>query len=510
MPRNCTEIIETMNSMEGVLNTPVDPIAYTWLAFAHILTVIIPACTTVAVAYNLIARLTDHPSKVIFKWICVLSLVSPCTYATLMDLSLILDKPIIGRCEENWEGAIYWLVHSTFQTTLLWIFALNPVMIYITTWRRTTHFSKKKLNCILLGILILAFLESCLWVFLTEFHVEKSCRVRGSFCVVLFKSPPEVVVALEDLRILVAVTPALVSVPLFVSLYYCKVRESVRFNPALFNSILNVSIALITGAFLWNVPTMLFHLSTYHGYQRTFVSLVTTYTIQLNFVLYPLLIILLHKDLRKKVVEMFWRMLRREGVHPTSDPSEVPMQAFQRRTRRARARRPRNRQRPQPQPQPCRQLQLQEPHPQGDQQPHPYGDQQPHPQEDQQPRPQEDQQPYRQEDQQPRPQGDQQPHPQGDQQPRQQGDQQPLPQEDQQPRPQGDQQPHPQEDQQPLSQGDQQPRPQEDMLPHPQENMPHPQEEPPQGDLPQGDLQPHPQGNLPLKDPKNIDNREGK
>lgn len=326
MAPNCSELLNDTGSM-SIFSTPTDPKVYIWLAAAHILVIILPASIAVAVAYHLVSRLSEHPSKLIFKWICLMCIVCPCSYAALMDASLIFDSSFLGDCEERWEGAIYWLAHSSLETSLLWIFALNPAVFYISIKRQTTRYSRWKVNAVLFGIMILATMESSLWVFLTESYVTTRCRVRGSFCLVLFEGvPPTAIMVMEYLRILIGVVPALVSVPLFVGLYVHKIKNSVRhFNPALSKSILNVCIALIVGAFLWNLPTMLIHFATYHGSQRTFVSLVTTYTLQLNFVLYPVLIIVLHKDLRESIITRFRRLFRFRctGVHPTDDLSEL-------------------------------------------------------------------------------------------------------------------------------------------------------------------------------------------
>ena len=369
MAPNCSELLN--DSSMSIFSTPTDPKAYIWLAVAHLLAIIIPACITVTVAYNLVSRLSGHPSKLIFKWICLLCLICPCTYAALMDASFIFDIPLLGNCEKRWQGAIYWLAHSSLETSLLWIFALNPAVFYISIIRKTTNYSAKKVNAILFGIVMLAFMESSLWVFLTESYVTTRCKVRGSFCLVVFEgAPPTAIIFLEYLRILIGVVPALVSVPLFVGLYVRKVKNSVRhFNPALSKSILNVCVALIVGAFLWNLPTMLLHFATYHGSQRTFVSLVTTYTLQLNYVLHPVLIITLHKDLRKSISKRFRRMfrIRCTGVHPTNDPGE-PYLPFQPGS--AGQHPPGN-----PQPHPPGNPQ---PHPPGNPQPHPPGNPQPH------------------------------------------------------------------------------------------------------------------------------------
>lgn len=299
---NCTEYLN-MTAMDiGILSTPTNHAVYITLAMLHILFSIFPATVLALLANGLITQLTPHPSKVVLHWICVFCIVGPGTYALAMDISLFVDIPALGRCDREWEGAIYWLAHSQFETSLLWIFALNAVVMYISVRRKTTHFNKKLVHLVTAVIVLVAFLQSIIWVMITEKYVVHRCKIRGSFCIAIFGGDPLVIVLLEWARILIAVTPVLVCVPLSLALYWRKVKKSIsKINKNLAHSLTHLSIALLAGTFLCNLPTMLTHFATYRGQQRTFVSLATTYALQLNYILYPLLILILHRDLREAI-----------------------------------------------------------------------------------------------------------------------------------------------------------------------------------------------------------------
>lgn len=328
---NCTAFLNATNY--SIFNTPTHMGIYIGLAIMHISFSIFPALLLATVAYNLISRLTSHPSKVVFHWICMFCIIGPCTYPLLMDISLFLDVPALGRCERRWEGAIYWLTHSQFETSLLWMFAFNAIMMYVSIRRETPQFNKKLVHFVIACIVVVAFLESTLWVMLTEKYVVARCKIRGSFCVAIFGGDPLTIVLLEWSRILIGVTPALVCVPVCLTLYWCKVKNNVINNQNLAHSLINLTIALLAGTFLCNLPTMLVHFATYRGSERTFISLATTYALQLNYLLYPLLILILHRDLRAGITSFCgkfcqWFLFRKitqvaDSIEMQSNPNAI-------------------------------------------------------------------------------------------------------------------------------------------------------------------------------------------
>lgn len=298
---NCSELLNQQKST--IYHTPTQPGVYVGLAVFHLGLVVFPSLLATIMAGHLVSKMTDSPTKIVQKWICILCVINPATYAIVMDFGLVFDYPMIGQCENKWKEAIYWLVHSLLETTLLWFFAFNAVVFYTSIHQRVLQQGLYKIYAILGGIAIAAFLHSLLWVLLVENFSTMQCRIRGSFCVTFFQAPhPAIIAILQYTRILISTLPVLVLVPVSVFLYWRKVKKIVKFNKSLAHSVANISTALLVGAFLWNIPTLLIHLATYHGAQRTLLNLIITYIFQFNYLLYPLVIISMHKNLRRKPI----------------------------------------------------------------------------------------------------------------------------------------------------------------------------------------------------------------
>ena len=308
---SCDALINDAN-MPAVLQTPTNKAAYIVLSILHIVGIQVPAFLISVMTLYLLSKLTYHPCKVILRWMCVFSAVSPSSYAFLMDLSLIFDQPIIGHCERKWEGAIYWLLHSQIETSLLWIFTFNVIIFYASIHYNTLHFSIAKINGIIIGIISAASLESMLWVFLTEYYGAINCKIRGSFCVTIFSGNPAVLMTLEYVRTLLAVVPIVIVVPLCMYLYWRNARNG---TVELKKPLVQLIVALSVGTFLWNAPTVILHFATYYGERRTFISFFTTYMLQLNHCLYPIIIATLHRDMRENLTKIltcncFWSQRR--------------------------------------------------------------------------------------------------------------------------------------------------------------------------------------------------------
>lgn len=301
---SCSEFLNASAAKATILGTPTNPEPYVGLAVAHLLLILVPTLLVSILSLYLVSTINRHPSKVAFYWLSSVCIIGVCSYSLLMDLSLLVDAPLMGSCQLRWVGAIYWLVHSALQTSLLWIYAFSAVLFCLSIFRNATSFDARKVNAALAGIVTFALLESCLWVFLTEDYVERRCQVRGSFCLVVFREGArKAVLALEYLRVIVAAVPVYVGVPVSVGLYWKEVKRSVvELNRTMSRSLTNISVSLLVGTFLWTVPTMLVHLVTYRGLERPYASLLTTYMLQLDYLFFPAIIITLHKEMRLRVV----------------------------------------------------------------------------------------------------------------------------------------------------------------------------------------------------------------
>lgn len=69
-----------------------------------------------------------------------------------------------------------------------------------------------------------------------------------------------------------------------------------KFDMAAVKSILYLFLVLSGGSMLWNIPTLIMHFGSFDGSQRGLIEMISTYTLQLNFVFFPLLVLVLHRE----------------------------------------------------------------------------------------------------------------------------------------------------------------------------------------------------------------------
>lgn len=278
---------------------------YIALAVCHMVVVLVPAVLLSSLAiYFLVRRsLSKHPTNVVFCWICAVCIAGPCTYGILMDLSLILDRPLLARCENPWESLVLWLSYACAVGTYDALLTFAAITFYVSLHFNIRQFSQCRLNIALACVVAFAVLSACFWLILAESQAVSRCKIRGSFCIVAFGGKQPVSVTLEIVRIAIAILPLLISVVISLGLFYRKVRSSVlNFDRAMLLSFLRLFCVLAFGSFLWNLPTLLFHFASFDGTQRSFIEMLSTYTLQLNFVAFPLLTLSMHREVREAVL----------------------------------------------------------------------------------------------------------------------------------------------------------------------------------------------------------------
>lgn len=280
---------------------PRDPFVYITLAVCHMIAILIPAVVFSSLAIYFLVRktLSKHPTNLIFLWICVICILAPCSYGLLMDLSLIFDLPLLGHCETRWEGIVIWLCYTSANTTYNMLLAFSAISFYVSLHRNIRHFSLLKLNFLLALVVVVSFIVASFWRVLAENQTTGSCKIRGSFCITYFGGRRQVAIALEVIRLACTLAPLDLSVVISLILYYKKVRSSVvNFDRAILGSILRLFVVLAGGSFVWNSPTVVVHFGSFDGTQRSFIEMLSTFTLQLNFVLFPLLTLFMHKEVR--------------------------------------------------------------------------------------------------------------------------------------------------------------------------------------------------------------------
>lgn len=307
---------------------PRDAGVYIALAVCHMAFILVPSVILSSLAIYILVRrsLSRHPTNVVFCWICVVCIICPCTYGILMDLSLILDRPLLARCENRWEGLVLWLSYGCAIGTYDALLTFAAITFYVTLHFNIRRFSQCKLNTALACVVAFAVLSASFWLVLAESQSVGGCKIRGSFCVTTFGGKMPVSITLEAVRIAIAILPLIISVVISLVLFYRKVRSSVlNFDHAMLLSFMRLFSVLAFGSFLWNLPTLLIHFASFNGTQRNFIEMLSTYTLQLNFVIFPLLTLSMHKEVREAVMVAAcllcpWRRRRRNGEEPGLTP----------------------------------------------------------------------------------------------------------------------------------------------------------------------------------------------
>ena len=247
-----------------------------------------------------------------FYWICIASIIGACTYGLLMDLSLLSDQPILGDCLEQWQGAIFWYSHHILISFLNSSIALQSLLVYLTV-SSSIKAQRWKLNMAYTALLLTLTIVMIALAFGIETRSAARCHIRGSFCLIIFADQTGVT-TLGAVRVVVGFPiPALVVLSTFI-LSVVKLKGS-SINKKLIQSAMRLVSTMLVGTFLITAPaTILFFRNTSHrGFHRDFIELVSTYCIQLNYVLYPVLILTLHKQVRERPKTWLHSLLRKRA-----------------------------------------------------------------------------------------------------------------------------------------------------------------------------------------------------
>ena len=308
-PYSCD--LETFHSefFNTFIGTPSSPSVYISLAVLHFLLIVLPSIFFNSSAIVLLYKTNKdkQPSVIVFYWICTVCIAGPCSYGLLMDLSLLFDQSVIGDCLIQWQGAIYWYSHSFFNSMLFWLLGILSIVLYLTIGG--SKISAIKMNIAFCCILSLFIFETLTFIIGVETQSKKFCHVRGSFCLA-FYTDSRVVVFVGFVRVLIGLAIPATTVIIMVILSWIKVKRStLAIDKLLLQSLARLTTVMITAAFLVASPTAILYFGSYHGFHQGFMELISTYMAQINFVLYPILILIMHKRanhmLKKKLCSLF-------------------------------------------------------------------------------------------------------------------------------------------------------------------------------------------------------------
>ena len=306
------------------IKVPTEPSTYVLLATLHLLLIVFPSLLFNSLAIVLLNKTNKdkHPSVDVFYWICTVCILGPCSYGLLMDLSLLFDHPILGQCLTHWQGAIYWYGHSFFNTLLYWLLSILSIILCLTI--SGLKIQRWKLNIFLCCALIFFIIETFAFIIGIETQSSKFCHVRGSFCVIFYTKPREILFA-DFARVLIAVPIPTTIVFIMVISTYIKVKTVTADKPII-RSLVRLIITMITGAFLITSPTAVLYFGSYNDFHRGITELVSTYFIQINYVLYPILILTLHKKSREKIKQRLFQTFSKVSLEVGSQDLPSPVE----------------------------------------------------------------------------------------------------------------------------------------------------------------------------------------
>ncbi len=170
-------------------------------------------------------------------------------------------------------------------------------------------------------ILTLFIFETLAFIIGIETQSKKFCHVRGSFCLT-FYTDSGVVVFVGFVRVSIGFAIPATTVVIMVILSFIKVKRStMTIDKALFRSLARLITVMITAAFLITSPVLFLYFGSFHGFHKGFIELISTYVLQINYVLDPILILIMHKRpqqmLKKKVCSLFKKRNQRRIISAT-------------------------------------------------------------------------------------------------------------------------------------------------------------------------------------------------
>ncbi len=300
------------NFFTTFISTPSSPSVYISLAMLHLLFIVLPSIFFNSLAIVLLYKTNKdkQPSVVVFYWICTVCIAGPCSYGLLMDLSLLFDQSVIGDCLIQWQGAIYWYSHSFFNSFLYWLLGILSIVLYLAICG--IKLPIQKMNIILCCVLTFFIFETLAFIIGIETQSKIFCHVRGSFCLA-FYTDSGVVVFVGFVRVLIGFAIPATTVVIMVILSFIKVKKSsLAIDKLLLRSLARLITVMITAAFLITSPTLFLYFGSYHGFHQGFMELISTYTIQINYVLYPILILTMHKQARKMLKKELYALFKKK------------------------------------------------------------------------------------------------------------------------------------------------------------------------------------------------------
>ena len=246
-------------------------------------------------------KLRDPPS-ILFMCTTVLCMVGPLTYGLLMDISLITGLPVFGSCNSDTPQA-FWIFITLFHLQLIVSTAYLSVTQYITIRWGPSKLSTAKtvvIFCILFVYSSPGGLVTLLYN--SPENIKHAITVRGSLCTYPFKSVliPLAVVFIQSVLMYVVPTAILVTVFSVLSFRYVKryILENGDVVRNVFKIMIIITVSSIVFRFLPLINALLFLIGN-----PTNIDFVVYYSIELNYPLFLIVTIFVHKSVRRALLK---------------------------------------------------------------------------------------------------------------------------------------------------------------------------------------------------------------
>ena len=135
-----------------------------------------------------------------------------------------------------------------------------------------------------------------------------------AFCLT-FYSAPSVVFLTGFTRVLVGfATPATVVVTTIIPTFVKVTKNTVVKDKKLIQCTARLIVVLLLAAFSSSSPSLLLYFGSCHGFHQGFIEMLSAYIVQMNYVLYPILIMMLHKQTRESILDKLCLVKRQRAI----------------------------------------------------------------------------------------------------------------------------------------------------------------------------------------------------
>ena len=288
--------IESHNNITDQDNQPRE-ILLIVIGVTHFIIVVLPCLILgTIVLYLMISKekkATLSAISIIFIFITSVCTIAPLTYGLLMDLSLIIDVPLIGGCNTPFFWTLFTFFHFllSFSTT-----TLSVLQYGVIRW------GKKKWNRIIV-IVLMVLVPICLAISFSSFirlhHLNST--IRGSLCQGRLTL---IVIIRIAVYFSLSIPPAVVTVILFSYLSYRYVKRNIvhtenknRARNVVKFLVLSNAVAVIFRL----LPSLTSLLTSGSSGVDDVIGFLLTYSLDTNYTLYIIFIISIHKSLRESL-----------------------------------------------------------------------------------------------------------------------------------------------------------------------------------------------------------------